>query len=285
MADNTLVRSVQPVTPPTDYENVQYVVASDDVGGVAFQRVKLDIGGDGVSSPVVVGNPLPITGTVSVDTSALATSAKQDTGNGSLATIAGKDFATQTTLAALLAKIIAAPATEAKQDVTHTRLGDVTEAAPGTDTASSGLNGRLQRIAQRLSSLIALLPTALGAGGGLKVDGSGTALPVSGTIAVSGTVTMSLPTTVTHTATTLTNANTEYTLTVPANTRRLSFKCRTSYVMRFAWVTGKVASAVDPYQTLPAGAEYSTGDVLLGASTLYLASAQAGVVVEAEMWS
>lgn len=41
-------------------------------------------------------------------------------------------------------------------------LGILTEAAPATDTASSGLNGRLQRIAQRLTSLIALLPTALG---------------------------------------------------------------------------------------------------------------------------
>jgi len=60
-----------------------------------------------------------------------------------------------------------------------TKTGALTETAPGTDTASSGLNGRLQRIAQRLTSLIALLPAALGAGGGLKVDGSGTALPVS----------------------------------------------------------------------------------------------------------
>lgn len=36
-------------------------------------------------------------------------------------------------------------------------IGSLTEAAPATDTASSGLNGRLQRIAQRLTSLIALL--------------------------------------------------------------------------------------------------------------------------------
>lgn len=50
------------------------------------------------------------------------------------------------------------------------RIGIVTEAAPGTDTASSGLNGRLQRIAQRLTSLIALLPTALSLGGGLKTE-------------------------------------------------------------------------------------------------------------------
>jgi hypothetical protein len=51
-----------------------------------------------------------------------------------------------------------------------TQFGSVTEAAPGTDTASSGLNGRLQRIAQRLTALIALLPSAFGANGGLKVD-------------------------------------------------------------------------------------------------------------------
>lgn len=42
------------------------------------------------------------------------------------------------------------------------RLGSLTETAPATDTASSGLNGRLQRIAQRLTTLIGLLPTALG---------------------------------------------------------------------------------------------------------------------------
>lgn len=49
-------------------------------------------------------------------------------------------------------------------------VGALTETAPATDTASSGLNGRLQRIAQRITSLIGLLPTALGGSGGLKVD-------------------------------------------------------------------------------------------------------------------
>jgi hypothetical protein len=53
-------------------------------------------------------------------------------------------------------------ATEAKQDTQITDLGGVTEAAPATDTASSGLNGRMQRIAQRLTSLIALIPASLG---------------------------------------------------------------------------------------------------------------------------
>jgi hypothetical protein len=35
-------------------------------------------------------------------------------------------------------------------------IGSLTETAPASDTASSGLNGRLQRIAQRLTSIIAL---------------------------------------------------------------------------------------------------------------------------------
>lgn len=70
-------------------------------------------------------------------------------------------------------------ATEATLDA---RTGSLTETAPATDTASSGINGRLQRLAQRLTSLVALFPAALGAGGGMKVDGSGTALPVSGSV-------------------------------------------------------------------------------------------------------
>jgi hypothetical protein len=46
--------------------------------------------------------------------------------------------------------------------IQSTQIGSLTETAPATDTASSGLNGRLQRIAQRITSLIALLPTSLG---------------------------------------------------------------------------------------------------------------------------
>ena len=51
-----------------------------------------------------------------------------------------------------------------------TRVGSVTETAPASDTASSGLNGRLQRIAQRITSLIALIPAALTAAGNFKVS-------------------------------------------------------------------------------------------------------------------
>lgn len=53
-------------------------------------------------------------------------------------------------------------ATEATQLTQNTLIGAVTETVPASDTASSGLNGRLQRIAQRITSLIALLPASLG---------------------------------------------------------------------------------------------------------------------------
>lgn len=45
---------------------------------------------------------------------------------------------------------------EANTDELESRTGALTETAPANDTASSGLNGRLQRIAQRLTSLITL---------------------------------------------------------------------------------------------------------------------------------
>jgi len=38
-------------------------IGTDDVGGVQFQKVKIDIGGDGVSVPLSSSNPLPVTTT------------------------------------------------------------------------------------------------------------------------------------------------------------------------------------------------------------------------------
>jgi hypothetical protein len=50
-------------------------------------------------------------------------------------------------------------------------LGSLTETAPATDTASSGLNGRLQRIAQNITSLIAIfLPKSLYSSSALEND-------------------------------------------------------------------------------------------------------------------
>ncbi|MES2904407.1 MAG: hypothetical protein V4696_09510, partial [Pseudomonadota bacterium] len=65
------------------------VVATDDVGGSQFQRVKLDIGGDGASSPVVAGNGLPVAvvGTVPVSGTVGVTGAYQATQPVSIASM------------------------------------------------------------------------------------------------------------------------------------------------------------------------------------------------------
>lgn len=57
-------------------------------------------------------------------------------------------------------------------------IGALTEVAPATDVASSGLNGRLQRIAQRISALITALGSPFQAGGSI----GNTAFGISGTL-------------------------------------------------------------------------------------------------------
>lgn len=53
MADNVAFQSATLATPTAGVS-----VATDDVGGVQYQRVKLDVGGDGASVPVVGTIPL-----------------------------------------------------------------------------------------------------------------------------------------------------------------------------------------------------------------------------------
>jgi hypothetical protein len=108
-----------------------------------------------------------------------ATEAKQDTGNTSLSSIDTKTPALGQALAAASVPIVLTAAqlttltppaaitgylTESDFD---TKTGALTETAPATDTASSGLNGRLQRIAQRLTSLITALGSPFQAGGSI----------------------------------------------------------------------------------------------------------------------
>lgn len=76
--------------------------------------------------------------------------------NGNLAALVAKDYSTQTTLA-----------TRLSESDFDTKTGSLTETAPASDTASSGLNGRLQRIAQRITSLITALGTPFQAGGSI----------------------------------------------------------------------------------------------------------------------
>ncbi len=97
--------------------------------------------------------------------------------------------------------------------------------------------------------------------------------------------TLPWPTAVTLYAVTMTNGNTQYSQALPAATKRVEFKCRGLYDIRYAWETGKVATPTDPYGTLKAGTAYDTGNVKLTSPTLYFACATAGQVLEITAWS
>lgn len=88
-----------------------------------------------------------------------ASAANQVTGNNSLASIDSKATTSNTSLGSIDTKTPAkgsaamagsSPVTLATDD---TVVGAKTETAPASDTASSGLNGRLQRIAQNLTTI------------------------------------------------------------------------------------------------------------------------------------
>lgn len=72
-----------------------------------------------------------------------STEAKQDSMIALLTSIDGKDFATQTTLAAILAKLIAAPATEAKQDSAITQLTNLNAKDFATQTTLAAILAKL----------------------------------------------------------------------------------------------------------------------------------------------
>lgn len=84
---------------------------------------------------------------------------------------------------------------------------------------------------------------------------------------------------------TLTSANTEYSQALPANTREFRFRCRTIFDVRYAYVTGKVATPTSPYLTLPAGSDFWSDWTNLPSTTLYFASSTAGVIMEIEAWT
>lgn len=157
-------------------------------------------GGGGLTDAQLRATPVPVSGTFFQATQPVSGTFFQAT-----QPVSGAFFqATQPVSAVALplptgASTEATLATRLSESDFDTKTGSLTEAAPATDTASSGLNGRLQRIAQRITSLLAVLPAAL-VGGRLDVTigASPATVPVSGTFwqvtqPVSGTVTTSPP--------------------------------------------------------------------------------------------
>lgn len=84
-----------------------------------------------------------------------------------------------------------------------------------------------------------------------------------------------------NTTQTLTNANTEYSYTVPDNVKRLIFGMRSgSYSFRYGWSAGQTNF------TVPAGAFRDLSDVYLVSQTLYLICPDAaGETIELEYWT
>jgi hypothetical protein len=126
---------------------------------------------------VVAATDSPEVATLGAVADAAATQGSTGSVSAKLRTVTSQLNTTNTSLGTIDAGIPAAlgaaamaaamPVTIATDDA---RIGIVTESAPASDTASSGLNGRLQRIAQNLTTLNtsvnasnAQLPTALGA--------------------------------------------------------------------------------------------------------------------------
>ena len=176
MADNKTL-------PATGTGTANIVVATDEIGGVDYQRVKLALGADGTAADAPVGGGTEA-GVLRVTIASDSTGVLSVDDNGGALTVDG-------TVAIS----------------TNSELGVVTEAAPGTDTASSGLNGRLQRIAQRLTSLIALLPTAL-VNGALQTYGVGSPTNIAAQVTVTNSSTAVVAARATRRAVTIVNNQT-----------------------------------------------------------------------------
>lgn len=151
-------------------------VATDDIAGIHYQKVKFGWGADGnwVETADTDGIRIPIGGGQIGATT--ESPPPQDTGtasglNGRLQRVAQRLTSLMNLFPASLGTKTAAnsmPVTLASDEPQNVLIGAVSEAAPASDTANSGLNGRLKRIAQNLTTLIGLLPTALTPAGALK---------------------------------------------------------------------------------------------------------------------
>lgn len=88
------------------------------------------------------------------------------------------------------------------------------------------------------------------------------------------------------------DADTEYSQLLPFGTKSIRFQARTAASIRYAFVTGKVATPTAPYMTLKSGGIYETIESLeltinaaqVSQTTLFLASASAAITVEIEVW-
>ena len=115
------------------------------------------------------GNPISTDDNNKLAVRAAEIEAKQDT-------LIAKDFATQTTLAEVLAKIITSPATEAKQTALEALVGTLTDTAVNDPTASGA-------IIALLKGLITQMQGDGASGKSMPVQLSGSNMDLRGTAA------------------------------------------------------------------------------------------------------
>lgn len=81
----------------------------------------------------------------------------------------------------------------------------------------------------------------------------------------------------------LTDADTEYSVTLPANCKFFTMQCRDGTEIRYSWTTGKVATSVPNFMTSRENAAVSAPnkiDVHSAFRTVYFACGSAAKVVE-----
>ena len=81
---------------------------------------------------------------------------------------------------------------------------------------------------------------------------------------------------------TLTNADTEYSQALPANTKKYMIGCRTANAMKLAFTSGQSGTT---YFTIPANRYYWEDMIDTPSLTIYLQSPTAGVVAEIIAWT
>ena len=105
------------------------------------------------------------------------------------------------------------------------------------------------------------------------------------TVDPDGELRVSKATTPTKYALTITNADTEYSQALPANTKQFSVHLRDFTAFRLAYETGKVATPTDPYETLPINTEKHVENIEPASLTLYIAAPAGTKVAEIEAWA
>jgi len=81
---------------------------------------------------------------------------------------------------------------------------------------------------------------------------------------------------------TMTNAATEYSQALPANTRKFLLKCRGVYAIQVCFTSGESGTK---YVTVPANQTYSEDQINAATLTLYFQCATAAQVAEIIAWS